>query len=138
MRRRRTAHRRRGSGRRRPAGRRRQEALPDFDLTGLPWDGDPADPDTVQAREQVTALVWYSPERDRSLQLLRGQGQPSRVEASETTAVRGHEATLWWAGQPGAGPLSAHWAESDNPCDQYMVVLAPASDVAELTALLPD
>jgi hypothetical protein len=112
--------------------------MPEFTLADLPWEGDPGEPDEIQAREQVTALVWYRPEGEGSLQLLRGQGQPSRVEPHDTVTVRGHEATLWWTGEPGTGPLYAHWVQSDDPCDQYMVVLAPASDVAELVALLPE
>lgn len=120
-----------------PLGEPAACGMPEFMPTQLPWEGDPSQPDEIQARNDVTALVWYRPDGEGSLQVLKGQPRPASAEPDETTTVRGHEAILWWTGEPG-GLLQAHWAEGENPCEQYMVVLGPAADTGELTDLLPD
>jgi hypothetical protein len=111
--------------------------MPDFSPDRLPWDDEPGNPDRVEARNDVTALVWFAPD-EGSLQILKGQPRPTQIEVSQTVDVRGNEAVLWWTGEPGGGLLSAHWTEDDDPCEQYMVVLGPAQDESQMLDVIPD
>lgn len=60
------------------------------------------------------------------------------VDAEEPDGtVRGHPAVLTATGDPGVGGASVRWAEGEQRCDHYLLILQPWQTEAEMWAIVP-